>query len=172
MKFLKLLPVAFVALFMSCSPEQLTSEELLYNSEIAHPKKQNESKNSKSGIIHVKLEFGPVNKYGKLEYSDIHTIEYNFDEPSESISETLKHRIAVNTKTKEQVSVIINTGGVNEDPPQGLIITWPGYVFNYATNCYVYGYYSYDTDTGQGSFTTADLATQSTMNNCGHGDIA
>lgn len=67
--------------------------------------------------------------------------------------------------------MIINTEGVNEDPPQGLIITWPGYVFNNATNCYVYGYYSYDTDTGQGSFTTADLATQSTMNNCGHGDI-
>lgn len=102
MKFLKLLSIVLVALFMSCNSDQLTSEELLYNSEVAHPKNQNEFKGSKSGNIHVKLEFGPVNKYGKLEYSDIHTIEYNFDEPSESISATLEHRIAVNTKLKNK----------------------------------------------------------------------
>ncbi|CAM1372479.1 hypothetical protein TPENAI_70137 [Tenacibaculum litopenaei] len=170
MKTLHLGALVLVTLLIGCTAEQLPTEAKANEPAVSLVNKKN--KKTPRGIVTVELEFGPVTEDGELEYSDKHLIKYNFEAPLESSSPTLKMVLAKDAKTKEEVQVVIHTGGVDTPPVQGLVITWPGYVFDNATNCYVYGYYSYDTDTGQSSFTTADLATQSTMNNCNYGDIA
>ena len=128
---------------------------------------------TKTGTVKVSLEFGQIDNNGELKLSDKQTIEYNFNDPSISRSKKLEVGTAINSATKEEVSTITQTGvGSNPIfPVHFRIVSRPGYAFFHALKCYVYGTVLTDTETGASWFVAADLATQSTMNNCNYGNV-
>lgn len=168
-----LLVIALINFSVSCSSDELDREVTVVDQGTILSSDSTLLMKSGDDILDINLEFGPVNTDGELEYSKIHKIKYNFYQPLESLSETLDIKIAQHTETTDSVAVIVVSDEVQQDPPiYGRIITVPGYIFEHNSSCYIYGYYSYDTETGATSFTSADLATQSTMNNCNYGDVA
>jgi hypothetical protein len=130
-------------------------------------------KQSHRGIIEVSLEFGQLDENGKLKFSDLQNIEYNFDDPTKSKSKKLKVGTAIHSASNKEVYTITQTGvgSTPSYPPHYRVISQPGHAFFPSLNCYVYGTVFTDTDTGASWFVAADAATQSTMNNCNYGDI-
>lgn len=128
---------------------------------------------SDDALKDVSLEFGQLDDKGHLKSSDKKVIQFNFDNPLKSKSKSLEIKEVTHSVTKEKVTgILLPEGGTNGTPPvEGKIITVRGYVFDYTSNCFIYGSISLDTDTGSQWFTPADLATQSTMNNCNYGNV-